>query len=301
MAETLGVIPVRNRVFEIKRAYAKMEQEIINALRKVDIASYRELNSIRVQKMLEDSIDRLNRFIPKWGKPAVTDAYDTSAGKARTALSILGAKENIYFDKGVHEQSKAEYYDAMLEDFLRANATIKKTIGMYFYLVRRSNAGLKELQMFDFQDEIMIDSIIQETFEMGLPYTSAQNQIETYLRTKLLDGKFIQVGERFYNLRAYSEMVARTRLRQTQTRATKNYCRQYQNDLMQFSQHAEPCEICLPLENQIYSLSGKHPTYPPLTSDVEPPIHPRCEHNLNPTSERAISWRQAFDYHGGMI
>lgn len=107
------------------------------------------------------------------------------------------------------------------------------------------------------------------------------------------EASFIEINGRNYNLKAYSELVARTTMREAQTDATKELCREYDNDLVQFSKHDSPCEVCAPLEGQVFSVSGTDPDYPELTDDETPPIHPRCEHNLNPTSANALRWRNA--------
>ena len=109
-------------------------------------------------------------------------------------------------------------------------------------------------------------------------------------RKQILDGKFVLVNGRRYKMKSYAETVARTRLREAQTKATKLLCEEYENDLVKFSNHDDPCPECEKYEGKIYSLSGTHPDYEQLTDDISPPVHPRCEHNLNPTSEEAIAW-----------
>ena len=196
------------------------------------------------------------------------------------------------FDNKVHYQATGRFSDAMTDDLLRANMSIKNTVNTYLYLARKAFSGLQQIQAFDVGDENIISDIIQDTITEGKARYSASSRIYEYLRLKLLDGQFIDRAGRHFNLKDYSKMVARTRLREAQSECVEKTCEQYENDLVQFSKHYESCEICKPMEGKIYSLSGRHPTYPKL--EKKPPIHPNCEHNINPTSEIAIEFREKY-------
>jgi len=90
----------------------------------------------------------------------------------------------------------------------------------------------------------------------------------------------------------YAKMVARTEIRKAQTDATLDLCRQYENDLVEVSDHGCDCDECEQYEGNIYSVSGTHPKYPPLGET--PPYHPSCKHSLLPTSEEAVSIRSQY-------
>ncbi|MCK4829210.1 hypothetical protein KA005_76510, partial [bacterium] len=85
---------------------------------------------------------------------------------------------------------------------------------------------------------------------------------------------------------------AKTRLRTVQTKSVLNSCKEYDNDLVEVSAHGCDCIICEVYEGGIYSLSGRHTTYPYL--DSYPPWHPRCQHHIRPTSEEALKARQQY-------
>ena len=77
-----------------------------------------------------------------------------------------------------------------------------------------------------------------------------------------------------------------------QTGATLDLCRQYENDLVEVSDHSCDCEECEEYEGNIYSISGTHAKYPALGDS--PPFHPNCKHSLHPTSEEAVWARSEF-------
>lgn len=250
------------------------------------------MQTITIQKRIDKIIDRLNRYAIRWSKISIPEAYKKSAQTTKTSLSILDAKRNKNFNQKIHKFTIIEYIDTTINDLIRANISIRNNVNTFIYLTRQASRGLMQIQEFDVATESIIDNIITETMARGEARGFASSKIYENLRLQLISGQFIYRNGRNYNLRDYSKMVARTKMREAQTQGVKNYCNEYQNDLVQFSQHSDPCEDCAPYENEIYSLSGTHPDYPELPES--PPIHPNCEHDISPTSEVAISFREKY-------
>jgi len=292
MREKLGLIPAREHVRRISAEYDRVAKEIAKELMKIDVAAFKELQVASIQKEIDEMVKGLNRTAIQWANKAGVDAYKEAMTKSMVTLEVLGAGKDPMFDNKAHLKTISLYANAMTDDLLRANLSIKNTVNAFFGLARQANAGLMQIQAFDVGDENIIADIIEETIAQGQARYYASNRIYEYLRLKLLDGQFIDRAGRHFNLRDYSRMVARTRLREMQSEAVKNTCEQYDNDLVQFSQHYQPCPICKPLEGRVFSLSGRHPTYPKL--EKLPPIHPNCEHNINPTSEIALEFREKY-------
>lgn len=292
MAEKTGLIPLRGKIAELEQIYYRAQKEIGTTLLSVDPSNFKELNATKAQNKIDVLIRQLNRASIRWTKESVPTAYEKSYVVAKTSLEILGAERDKSFDAKIHKISIDDYIEKTMKDFVTANQSIKNNVRMYLYLARRASAGLMQIQSFSMADDEIISEIIMDTIEMGEARTYASKRIHEYLRLQLLDGKFINKAGRNFNLRDYSKMVARTRLRQTQTDAVKNTCKEHVNDLVQWSRHANPCPDCAPYEGQIYSLTGKNASYPLLTA--EPPLHPNCEHDLSPTSEVAIEYREAY-------
>lgn len=292
MAEKTGLIPLRTKIAELEQVYYRTQKEIGATLLSVDPSNFKELNAIKAQDKIDALIRQLNRTSIRWAKEFVPIAYEKSYVIAKTKLEILGAMRDKSFNIKVHRFSIDDYTEKTMRDLVTANQSIKNNVRMYLYLARRASAGLMQIQSFSIADDEVISEIIMDTIEIGEARTYASKRIHEYLRLQLLDGKFISKAGRNYNLRDYSKMVARTRLRQAQTDAVKNTCNQHANDLVQWSRHANPCPDCAPYEGQIYSLTGKSTSYPLLPA--EPPLHPNCEHDLSPTSEVAIEYREAY-------
>lgn len=292
MAEKTGLIPLRAKISELEQVYLRIQKEIGMTLLSVDTTNFRELSAIKAQEKVDALIRSLNKMSIRWVKASVPMAYEKSYVVAKTSLEILGAKKDEFISDKIHRVSIDDYIEATMKDLVNANQSIKNNVRMYLYIVRRASAGLAQIQSFTLADDAFVEEIIMDTIEMGRERAYASNRIHDYLKLQLLDGKFISKAGRNYNLKDYSKMVARTRLRQAQTNAVKNTSRQYGNDLVQWSRHAMPCPECAQYEGKIFSLSGMSSKYPPLFE--EPPLHPNCEHDLSPTSEVAIEYREAY-------
>lgn len=289
MAKRITLIPLKEKVRQLERIYYEAQKEIAVILLSVDPANFRELKAVSAQERIDVLIRKLNRTTMKWARESIPEAYEKSFLVTRTKLEILGAEKGDSFSNKEHRQDIDDHIEKAMKNLVDANQSIKLNVNYYLYLTRRASSGLMQFQHFGPGDEEVINEIIMDTIELGRERAYASSRIHEYLRLQLLDGKFISKSGRNYNLRDYSKMVARTRLRQAQTDAVKNTCKQYDNDLVQWSSHASPCPICAPLEGQIFSISGTHIKYPLLTE--EPPLHPNCEHDLSPTSEVAIEFR----------
>lgn len=290
----VGLIPLRKKVGELERSYFVVQKDIVRRLFSIDPVSYTEAGAVTIHRNVNKLVDGLNRISARWANDAVPLAYEESRKISETRLHILGAEKNKKFDSQKHKSDTRDFIDAVIEDLVKANESIKKNIQTYLYLMKKAHQGLMQIQEFAAEDEVIIEDIIRETIRQDKARTYASNLILNHFRRRLLDAQFVQIKGRNYNLKAYSRLVARTRLRETQTRAVENICEQFDNDLVHYSKHSNPCERCQPHEGKVYSLSGNHPKYPYLPPEKRPPLHPQCEHDLTPTSEVAIRMREKF-------
>ena len=99
-------------------------------------------------------------------------------------------------------------------------------------------------------------------------------------------------------------MVLRTTSRQAENIAVLT--KDPEQDLYQISSHGTTCPVCAPYEGRVYSKSGEHPEYPPLSAvfgkiDAAGPssllnsylgIHPNCQHVLMPYTTVGLTKEQ---------
>lgn len=109
---------------------------------------------------------------------------------------------------------------------------------------------------------------------------------EKYAQQGLAAIKYQRQGKDvFMSLDAYAGLIARTTTAEATNTASINQNKSIGGDLMQLTSHASACPICMPLEGRVYSVDGKDPDYPPLStafSSEYATIHPNCGHRLVP-------------------
>ena len=227
----------------------------------------------------------LNMAVDKWANDAIPRAYTKAARTARTSLEILGKKprRRTFVDRG------RILRDNLMVVLIRANNSIPAVVDEYLAataLVIRTveTAQLQEFTYSDSEEKIL--RMARKAVAKQESRKTLENQLRSYLIKQIEDDGFLKINDRNYNMKKYAEMVSRTALREAQTEATLDLCEQYDNDLVQWSDHGTVCEICIEFEGKIYSISGKSLEYPML--EREPPAHPNCEHSLLPTSDIAI-------------
>jgi hypothetical protein len=296
---------ILKRIREIQSLYRSAANQIKIELARVDVLPYRETDSFQVRASVHAILTRLNNRMVEWAAESVPENYIDSMKKSRVSLEILGRKKSPYFNKETHRNSISEIYNLLVSDFHKANSTMERTTSMILELKRQASLSVARIQNFNdtppnrrpfdvwdmesaqgYFDSWAREAVLKQTSGRVLA-----KRIEDYLRDSLDDENFIEINGRHYALEPYAEMVARTRLREAQTEATKNMCGEYENDLVLFSSHANACEICAEFEDQVFSISGTSLIHPPLNPDVEPPLHPRCGHSISPTSDEAIAYR----------
>ena len=120
-----------------------------------------------------------------------------------------------------------------------------------------------------------------EKYTEGLTWREASQRLQQRLISEGLTGFKDKLG-REWRLDSYAQMVARTTSREIATVATLNTCQEADIDLIQISSHWPTCEICVPLQGKVFSISGKDERYPKLEEEYTPPIHPNCLHVTTP-------------------
>lgn len=293
MAKGLGLIPERTELAEIKKYYGVAGKMITDELSKLTEGDYQELKAMEVQRKVDAIINNMNKFVFKWAGRAVPKAYKDSAVKSKIALSAIDAKRNGYYNPKRHLMAIEEYKDAMAKDYVRANISIKANVATYIHLLREASkkTAQAQVQAFDLRVEEAVSGLLDAGIKAGESRQSLMALIRKYFGRELYEQKFININGRNYNLISYAENVARTRLRIIQSEATKNLCEEYDNDLVEISDHGTICEICKEFEGKVYSINGDTPGYDVIPE--WPPYHPQCEHSAAPSSEAAISWGKA--------
>jgi len=110
-------------------------------------------------------------------------------------------------------------------------------------------------------------------------------KIKGLIANELKDGAvtLIDKAGRKWSAERYADMYARTDIMHDYNEGTINQALQNEQDLVYFTTSNDPCELCIPWEGEVVSLTGQTKGYPTLAdAESEGMFHPRCMHRIRP-------------------
>lgn len=241
----------------------------------------------KVSAAIDQEYNIMQRALQQWAKEALPGEY---------AAQIANA---------VEELAKAEKMVISAADVVARVEAQKSTVAITARLGREAvvdmasaiSSGkklthklLKATQQ-TVLDESVMNSELGKAYEQGdirlFKELLYDNRPETKAWFDMInEGKLVEVNGRHYQPDYYAELVARTKFHDVQSQATQATAEYVGSDLVQVSNHNTTTPLCMEHEGQVYSISGEHPDYPPLTDT--PPFHPNCLHTLHVVFEWAL-------------
>lgn len=277
----------------LRGIYRAAGRDLRRSLVGVDPANYSEFRAAAARAKAGEVVRTLNAAADRWALDATRKAYGKSAGVARTSLRILGRvpRRKTWDDK------PRRIADDLMVFLLRANGSIAGTVDKYLAAAAAGTRAIASAQIreYRFSDvEADVKKMAADAVKAEISHKDLAEEVRDHIYDLVDNDEVIEIHcadgvVRTYKMADYAELVGRYELGVAATAATLDLCHEYDNDLVQWSDHGTVCEECKPFEGNIYSISGDDPDYPPL--EEEPPIHPNCEHALLPTSREAISVR----------
>lgn len=289
---------------ELVRIYGDHQQVLANVLKPFAKLQANPRDMLIAKFKIKEIVHRLDVQAVKWSRAAIAEAYRAKR------IETNGLVKNIAV---FPTEKKLDPAEASIErlvmntakQFIDANRSIAKTANTFLSAYETAVGGVSTARQIA-QTQSMITNMEYEMsrkvdyyLARGYDEGSISRKLRSYL-SELVDGKnFIEISGRFYELKAFAENIARSELHKAYVESTIDECKKYDCDLMQFSRHDSPCELCAPLEGMVFSISGEDEEFPPLDDtvtvetdkgpvEVDPKlVHNRCEHNMNPVT-RAI-------------
>jgi hypothetical protein len=289
----LTLVPLKKRIAEIRSVYVSAAERIIAVLSSLNPETYGVIESGGAMSRITLIVRELDAAVGLWAPPAIRAAYEEAAGVAGTRLELIGAKRlpERRYDPARHERKIRALTKTVMRDYWRANRTIERTARKFLAVMDTAAAEMARIVKVQEFDSAEVRQFINRTVSAAVRARTKYNLGEAHLTSrdvaaKILarlkkmvgDGKFITIiGKdgiaRDYSLRSYSELVARTRMRESQMEAIKESMKQYDEDLVEIPIHDNPCpEICAAYQGKVYSISGGTPGYE-LLPDGGPPWH----------------------------
>lgn len=293
MPRSQGLIPDPKRVRQLENFYGVMANRIQRELLKFDVESYSEVGATALQKEVRLIVNDMNIYAVKWADAATPEAYLQANRIATVRLNILGKNKDPLYNEKIHKHTVDLEADSTADNLIMSNNSINKNVDTYIYLINQGRKATLQIQAWDLRDEEVIAGLLDDTVKSGGTQGDLQRLIRLHFNREIREQKYININGRNYNLIKYAENVARTRLRTVQSRGIENTCIEYDNDLVEISDHgSEFIDICLEFEGNTYSIGGKTPGYKTLSQ--WPPFHNQCEHSATPTSITAQEARRQF-------
>lgn len=225
-----------------------------------------------------------------WANGAIPAVYadQVKSEIIRIKNKRLPAPKRIDFSSFSSTHSFKQSITALLGETLSTFATGflsgEKTMKRLASLTQQVNVSEKDIEK----------SIAEGFIEKGSVQGSTKKMQKELLK-KAIDEKYITVIDKNgkpeqWNIKSYSEMIARTKLIESMTQGTITTAAAVGADLIQISAHNTTTPYDAQFEGKIYSLSGSDKDFPPI-EDL-PPFHPNCRHTTS------IVFKESLDQNG---
>ncbi len=245
----------------LARFYEQAEREIVE---QINHALLRGNQTKYLKAMLQNVnaiLEQLRAGSRTWCEQVIPRMYVASLEYADAMMDVAGAPKMAAGFGAIHQQAALVVAEAAYKRFDETAVTIGRRVDdIYRTLalenVRGSVTGYKTW----------------EQVARGFREELAQQGVTG----------FKDKGGRHWNMRTYSEMVARTTTMEALHEGTKNRLLEHGYDLVIVSRHPGACELCVPWEGQVLSLTGRTPGYPTMDEAEEAGLfHPNCKHTFS--------------------
>lgn len=240
--------------------YTEAENEILSELNKALLRANKTeyLASMRdnVHAILED----LKTGSRTWCEQAIPHMYLQGASLADAQLQGRGVKLVSGFG-AIHQQAA----QVLAENTFQRFVDVAQTIG------RRAEGVYRNLALENIRGSVVGYQTWKEV---------ARNYREQLAQQGVTG--FQDAAGRQWNMKTYTEMVARTSTQEAHTQGTLNRLTEHGHDLVIVSKHGGACEKCVPWEGRILSITGKTKGYPTFAeAKAAGLMHPRCRHAVS--------------------
>ena len=245
------------RLFEF---YSKAEIEILERINR-GLLRGNDLNYL--QTMLQNVRAILNDILNgsrTWCEEAVPQIYTEGMKNADAMLKDAGAIVKAGYG-AIHQQAA----QVLAENTFQRLQDVVQVIG------RQAEGIYRDLALESVRGTV----VGYETWKQ------VANRYRKQLAERGVTG-FRDRSGRAWNMRTYTEMVARTTTQQAHTEGTLNRLSEQGHDLIIVSRHRGACPLCTPWEGKILSISGKTKGYPTFEeAKASGLMHCNCRHAVS--------------------
>ena len=242
--------------------YEQAEREILVQINKTLLAGKKD--ELEYLKQMRQNIDAILRQLregnKEWCMQAIPNVYSEGMKNADAMLKDISATVTAGFG-AIHQQAA----QVLAENTFQRLEDVVQVIG------RQVNDIYRELALENVRGSV----VGYDTWKQ------VANRYREQLAERGVTG-FKDRSGRTWNMRTYTEMVARTTTQQAHTEGTLNRLSEQGHDLIIVSRHRGACPLCTPWEGKILSISGKTKGYPTFEeAKASGLMHCNCRHAVS--------------------
>ena len=239
--------------------YEQAEREILVQINKTLLAGKKD--ELEYLKQMRQNIDAILRQLregnKEWCMQAIPNVYSEGMKNADVMLKDISATVTAGFG-AIHQQAA----QVLAENTFQRFEDVVQVIG------RQVNDIYRELALENVRGTVVGYDTWKET----------ARRYREQLAERGVTGFKDRAGK-MWNMRTYTEMVARTTTMQAHLEGTANRLVEQGHDLVKVSTHRGACELCQPWQGKILSITGKTKGYPTLEEAKAAKLfHPNCRH-----------------------
>ena len=237
--------------------YAEAEREILDRLNRALLRGNKTEYLAQMKKNVEAILADLRTGNRAWCEEAIPRVYVKGATTADMMIKAKGQAVIAGFG-AIHQQAAQVLADNAFQRF----EDVVQVIG------RQVNDIYRELALENVRGTVAGYDTWKET----------ARRYREQLAERGVTG-FKDRSGKMWNMRSYTEMVSRTTTMQAHLEGTANRLVEQGHDLVKVSTHRGACELCVPWQGKILSITGKTEGYPTLEEAKAAKLfHPRCLH-----------------------
>jgi hypothetical protein len=290
---------VAQLVRALTSVYDDASRELGRIMSSADATDFQRGRASRLVRQVEAIVGQLKRANAEWASSSIAQAYQDAA-------EAIGRGDFSF--EAVDTRAVEAIAARLVADLDRAVDAVPRDLSALFARTRQEavpeGALLQQVgraRVLGLAPDDLQRRIAQTLRDGATQRLRGQLPADVLRRLQTIaEGRFIPIVgrdgiERRYSMRFYSETVARTWSMAAANEAALAMAEQFGTDLVQFPVHSGACPICIPWQGKIFSRTGQHPDFPPLSTIGTPPLHPNCRHRLLPVIEASLRRRGQYD------
>jgi len=247
-------------IARLVKFYEQAEREILDRINRALLRGNNTEYLAQMKKNIDIILQQLREGNRTWCEQAIPRVYSQGLYSADAMLKDVGTSTSAAFG-AIHQQAA----QVMAENAFQRLQDVVQVIG------RQAEGIYRDLALESVRGTV----VGYETWKQ------VANRYREQLAERGVTG-FRDRSGRAWNMRTYTEMVARTTTQQAHTEGTLNRLSEQGHDLIIVSRHRGACPLCTPWEGKILSISGKTKGYPTFEeAKASGLMHPNCRHTVS--------------------